>query len=97
MTIIRVRRMLSETEIERYGIPKWGRIGLCSRDLPYWKYSITIPIPTLVGLVQSIAAGLWRGKMRTQRGKVQEAGKGDSPDACRVDDVAAVDLGAEQA
>jgi len=35
--------------------------------------------------------------MRTQRGKVHEAGKGDSPEICGVDNVATVDLGAEQA
>jgi len=35
--------------------------------------------------------------MRTQRGKVHEAGEGDSPEACGVDNVGAVDLGAEQA
>ena len=34
--------------------------------------------------------------MRTQRGKVQEAGKGDSPEVCGVDNVATVDLGTEQ-
>jgi len=34
--------------------------------------------------------------MRTQRGKVQEAWKGDSPEVCRVDNVATVDLGGEQ-
>jgi len=33
--------------------------------------------------------------MRTQRGKVQEAGEGDSPEVCGVDDVATIDLGAE--
>jgi len=35
--------------------------------------------------------------MRTQRGKVQEAWKGDGPEVCGVDNVATVDLGAEQA
>ena len=35
--------------------------------------------------------------MRTQRGKVQEAGEDDSPVVCGVDNVATVDLGAEQA
>jgi len=35
--------------------------------------------------------------MRTQRGKVHEAGKGDSPEVCGVDNVATVDLGAERA
>ena len=54
MTIVRVRRTLSETEIEMYGTPKRGGIGLCSRYVPNWKYSITMPIPTLMVLVQSI-------------------------------------------
>jgi len=47
-----------------------------------------------MGLVWSIAA-VWKGGMVTQRGKVHEAGKGDSPEACGVDDVATVDLGVE--
>jgi len=34
--------------------------------------------------------------MRTQRGKVHEAGKGNSPELCGVDNVATVDLGAEK-
>jgi len=97
MTIIRVRRTLSETEIERYGIPKRGSIGLLLRYLPCWKHSVTIPIPTLMGLVQSIAAGLWKGIIRTQRGKVQEARKNDSPEVRGVDNIATVDLGVEQA
>jgi len=33
--------------------------------------------------------------MCTQRGKVHEAGKGDSPEVRGVDNVAAVDLGVE--
>ena len=46
-TIIRVRRTLSETEIERYGIPNWENIARwCSR-----KHSITIPVPILMALV----------------------------------------------
>jgi len=95
-TIIRVRRMLSETEIERYGTPNWENLG--SMPLAHGccrKYSITIPIPILIALAQSIAEGLWGGRMRTKRGKVQEAGKDDRPEVCGVDDVATVDLGAE--
>ena len=34
--------------------------------------------------------------MRTQRGEVQEAGEGDSPEVGAVDDVTSVDLEAEQ-
>jgi len=45
-----------------------------------------------MGLVWSIATGLWKGGMVTQRGKVHEAGKGDSPEACGVDDPTTVDL-----
>jgi len=48
-----------------------------------------------MGLVWSIAAGVWKGGMLTQRGEVQEAGDGDSPDVCGVDNVATVDLGVE--
>ena len=70
-------------------------MGLLLRYLPYWKHRVTIPIPTLMGLVRCIAANIWRGGMRTQRGKVQEAGKDDNPEAFGVDNVATVDLGAE--
>jgi len=55
-----------------------------------------MPIPTLVGLVRRTAAGVGKGGMRTQRGKVHEAGKGDSPEVCAIDDIATVDLGVEQ-
>ena len=34
--------------------------------------------------------------MRTKRGKVREAGKDNSPEVRGVDDVATIDLGAEQ-
>jgi len=34
--------------------------------------------------------------MRTQGGKVQEAGKGNSPEVCGVYNVATVDLGVEK-
>jgi len=97
MTIIRVRRTLSETEIEMYGIPKLGNPGRVQvTPSLYWKYSVTIPIPTLMGLVWGIVAGLWKGGMRTKGGKVHEAGKGDGPELCGVYNVATVDLGAEQ-
>ena len=39
---------------------------------------------------------MWKGGMRTKRGKVHEAGKDDSPEVCGVDNVATVDLGVEQ-
>jgi len=96
MTIIRVRRTLSETEIERYGIPNWGNTGVISLLRRGWMDSIAIPIPIMVALVQSIAAGLWRTRMRTQGGKVHEAGKGGSPEGCGVDNITTVYLGAEQ-
>jgi len=60
-----------------------------------WKYSVAIPIPTSMGSVRSIAAGLWKDRMRTQRGKVHEAGKGDGPEVRGVDNVATKDLGPE--
>ena len=59
MTIIRVRRTLSETEIERYATPNLenprAEAPLSTLD---WKYSVTIPIPISMGLVRSIAAGV---------------------------------------
>jgi len=59
MTIIRVRRTLSETETERYAIPNpespRRETGPCPLD---WKYSVTIPVPTLMGLVRNIATGM---------------------------------------
>jgi len=58
MTIIRVRRTLSETEIERYGIPKWGNKGVDQANPWDWKYIAMIPIPTLMALVQRAAVGL---------------------------------------
>ena len=48
-----------------------------------------------MGLVRRIVAGVSKGGMRTKRGKVHEAGKGDSPEVCGVDDVTTIDLGAE--
>jgi len=59
ITIIRVRRTLSEAEIERYGTANRGGIGLgVFRTAQRWEDSTTIPIPISMGLVQSIAAGL---------------------------------------
>jgi len=52
MTIIKVRRILSETEIERYGMPNWENIG--HKSLARWccrKYSSAIPLPILMALV----------------------------------------------
>ena len=40
--------------------------------------------------------GSWKGGKLTQRGKVHEARKGDSPDVCGVDNIATVDLGVDQ-
>jgi len=59
MTIIRVRRTLSETEIERCTTPNLEnpRTEKASSAL-YWKHSVTIPIPTLIGLVRSIEVGV---------------------------------------
>jgi len=45
-----------------------------------------------MGLVRSFTAGMWKGGIRTKRGEVHEAGKGDSPEVCGVDNVATIDL-----
>ena len=55
-----------------------------------------MPIPISMALVQSIAAGFLGGGVRTQRGKVHEARKDNSPKVCGVDNVATVDLGGEK-
>jgi len=59
MTIIRVRRILSAAEIERYTTPNLENPRRESAVLVlYWKQSVVTPIPTLMGLVRSIAAGV---------------------------------------
>jgi len=62
-TIIRVRRMLSEAGIERYITPKLGTTGVTPVRPRCWKYSVTIPIPILMALVQSVESQRGRGEI----------------------------------
>ena len=93
MTINRVRRTLSETEMERYGTPKLMaaevQMLLCGRES--W-YMNTVPIARLIVSVQSVAGGLRRTRVRTQRGKEHEGREGDDPDIPGVDYVATIEL-----
>jgi len=85
MTIMRVRRTLSETATERYGRMKM--------PLPHAQdlvASIDIPVPIIVGLAQGIAARLWRTRIRTHSGKVHEAGQGNDPEGPIVDNVTTI-------
>jgi len=87
VTIMRVRVVLSETEIERC-----GRVKLTPPHPQEWVASTTIPIAVSMDLAQSITAGLWRDHVRTNSGKVHKAGEGGGPEIPVVDDVTTVKL-----
>ena len=91
--IMMVRRTLSETEIERYGRPKWTATetqSICSPRA--WSTSVIMPAAIFVTSTQSIAAGSRRTRTRTNRGKVHETGEGDDPEVRGVDCVATIEL-----
>ena len=75
VTIMRVRRTLSATEIERF-----GRMNLTSPHPQEWVAIIVILVAILTLSAQDTVAGLWRTQRRTQSGKVHKAGEGDDPE-----------------
>jgi hypothetical protein len=66
MTIMRVRRTLSETEIETHGMLRWRRI-LAQKLLnpPAWEMSNRMPVAVLIMLAQSAGVGPWRTQTHT--------------------------------
>ena len=60
MTIIRVRRMLSAIEIEKYGRVKWKlkELQMLLFDPMIWEVSSIIPIATSTGSAQGVAVDL---------------------------------------
>jgi len=98
MTIIKVRRTLSEIEIERYGIVglEMTQSQTAPSDLAPWMTSIIIPAPMLVVLAQSVTTGLRGTGIRTQRTKEHEAGEGHDPGVHGVEHAATAELEEEQ-
>jgi len=96
-TIIRVRRTLSEIEIERYGTAKLKvtefQILVPGREDR--RMNVMVPIAILGTLTQGIATGSQISRMRTDRGNVHEAGEGNYPELHGVDHVATIELGEE--
>jgi hypothetical protein len=94
MTIMRVRRTLSETEIEKYGRPKlmatefqmllFGLRGLVDEHDTH-RYINDVSPERCRRFVEN--------SIRTHRGKVHEAGEGDDPEVHGVDYVATIELG----
>ena len=87
MTIMRVRRALSETVTERC-----GRMKL---PLPHPQdlvASINIPVPTVMALTQGVAASLGRTRIHTHSSKVHEEWEGGDPEVLAVDDVTTAKL-----
>ena len=92
-TIMRVRRVLSETEIAKYGRPKKPVIGVWGLFHPQaCPTSIIIPIAVSIMLAQSVTAGLAKTRIRTHRAKIHEAGEGNNPDVRGVYHVATKEL-----
>ena len=75
VTIMRVRRTLSETEIERC-----GRVRLSLPHPQEWEASTAIPVPTFVVSTHSTTTSSRRRHIHTHGGKVHEAGEGDGPE-----------------
>ena len=87
MTIMSVRRTLSETETDRYG--KAVEMNLAtSTDCQ----TSMRPIAALTMLTLGAVVSLWRTKTRTQRAEVREAGEGGGPEVLGVDKVATIEL-----
>lgn len=93
VTIMSVRRTLSETEIEKYGRPKLIAIEfqMLLFGCEVW-YMNMIPIATLTTSAQNDATGLRRTRVRTHRGEVHEAGEGDNPVVHGVDNITTIEL-----
>jgi len=94
MAIMRVRRTLSEIEIERYGIAKSKEttLQILVPGLEVRWMSVMIPIATTMTLARKVTLNSSKTLMRTYRGSVHEAGEGDDPKFRGVDHVAAVEL-----
>lgn len=60
ITIIRVRRMLSAIEIEKFGRVKWKlkELQMLLFGPMIWKVSSMIPIATFMGSAQGVAVAL---------------------------------------
>ena len=80
MAIMRVRMMLSEHEIKKYG--KTAQMMPVNRV--FWK-TATIPIAKLSMLASSSAANSRRSQILTNRAEVDEAGEGGCPQVLAVD------------
>ena len=93
VTIIRVRRTLSETEIEKYGRPKLIAIEfqMLLFGCEVW-YMNVIPIAVLTTLARNVATSSWRTRVRTHRGEVHEAGEGNDPVFHGIDNVTTIEL-----
>ena len=93
-TIMRVRRTLTVTEIEKYGILKLKatdfQMRLSGREDQ--RMSAMMPIATSKMLVQSADASLWRTQTRTHRAKVHDGGDDDDPKVHRIGYVATIEL-----
>lgn len=98
MTIIMVRRMLSDAEIEVYGIL---RLMLVVFQRPYhpraWEMSNMTPTAISMMLVQSAPTGPWKTRVLAHRAKIHEAGQGNDPEVPGADHVTTIELKEESA
>ena len=88
MTITRVRRTLSETEIERY--------ATAGQKEPYTsgaRWMSMVPTTILSTLALSATACSGRTRVPTYRAEVHKAGEGNDPEIHRVDNVTTIELG----
>lgn len=89
MMIMRVRSTLSESEIERHAILDQRLFVTHSLVVQI----VSMPITMSPTLALRIASDRGEIETPTERGKVHEAGEGDSPEVRGVDYVATIDLG----
>lgn len=95
ITIMNVRRTLSESETAKYEKSKSSEIavllGIFSGSADWYMHQI--PVTALVTLAESIAVESRRIQVRTKRSEVHQAGDGNSPVIRGIDNVATIELG----
>jgi len=91
--IMSVRRILSESEIEKYERPKSmateSQMSLFGCE-DRWMSMMPVAVST-APLAQS-ATDVWKNRARTQGAEIHKEGEGNDPEIHGIDNVAAIEL-----